>query len=188
MKQLIYTRLIISLVIGIACGMGAEATTASEAKYIIKDFPGFLSIIFFASAIFQACQFLLSKLKTNLAIWLPLSFEIILLPTTFILFYIHQYFYMITVAVLAEAIAGIFYMNRSNIITDKIKNLTNMKHFFNLKASLFAGGQLGGYFISYLLINYLKMEYIHIYLLSIIIWTPTISILLYENLILNKEK
>jgi hypothetical protein len=188
MKRLIYTRLITVLIIGISCGMGTEATTASEAKYIIKNFPGFLSIVFFASSVFGMCQFLLSKIRTKVAMWVPVVFDLIMVPLIFVLFFYQEYFYMLTITVLTEALSGIFYMNRNNTIVDRFKNITSIKNFFNLKASIFAGGQLLGYALSYIMIHYLDIDFIIVYLISIISWSPTLLILIYENIIITRNK
>ena len=184
---LVITRLSTAIFIGMSVGIGAEATTSLEAQYIIKDFPGFLSILFFTTTILSCFQFLLSKISKKLTLWVPVVFDFITLPLIVLLFLSHQYFYLILTTSICEAIGSVFYLNRKNYIIDVIKNKCDMKHFFNWMASLFAIGQLAGYLISFSLIKLELISFINLYMLAFLVWSPTLLILIFENFYLKNK-
>lgn len=183
-KNLIYTRYLISFIVGLTMAIAAESATALEAKYIIKRLPGFLSCFFIITSCLGILQFILTKVKIKYAIWIPLLIDIITVPFILILFFNNQMFIMLIFTIFTEVFTSLFYTNRKNIVSELLKSKCKLNKFYNYAMSLFSLGSVIGYLVSFYLIK-IGVSFEIIWISSLLLWfPPTTSIIVYENIVI----
>ena len=186
-NRIVLLRYITAIIIGLTVGMGAEATTAMETKYIISVVPGILSMIFLVTSLISVFQFVMTKLSFKWSLWAPVIYDLITIPIVFILFLYQQYLYMLIFQIGSEAISSTLFLNRKNKIVEYIKEHYKMDKFFNMITSLFALGNILGYILSYSLIK-LGVQFETLWICDFIVWVvPIFPILFYENSLLKEE-
>lgn len=187
-KTLVMLRYTVSFVIGVTAGIGAEAVTALETKYIIAKMPGILSTILFGSAILRSFQFLTTKMTLKQSIWVPAIFDACLLPVIMTLFLTGYYFEAIVLQIMSESISSCLFLNRKNRIVETIKHHYKMDKFFNLMASLFSIGNIVGYLSSYICLK-IGMSFETLWFAGFFVWIiPVVPTILWENKLLMMKK
>ena len=185
-KRIVRLRYTTAFIVGLTVGIGAEATTALEAEYIISVIPGILSVLFIVTSVISSLQFVMTKLSLKWSLWIPIVYDTLTLPVIFILFFYKLYLYMIVFQLASEAVSSTLFLNRKNKITECIKEHYQMDKFFNLITSLFAFGNILGYSISYILIK-VSVKFEIIWLCDILVWAiPIFPILFLENKLLKQ--
>ena len=185
-KKIVRLRYTTAFIIGLTVGIGAEATTALEAEYIISAIPGILSVLFIVTSVISSLQFAMTKLSLKWSLWIPIVYDILTLPVIFILFFYKLYLYMIVFQLASEAVSSTLFLNRKNKITECIKEHYQMDKFFNLITSLFSFGNILGYSISYAMIK-AGIAFETIWICDFVIWiVPTFPILFLENKLLKQ--
>ena len=186
MKKLQRLRLLTRVCIGLTAGMMAEPFTSMKTIYVINNWPGLLSIMFFVSSVIGCLQFTLSRLNLRKSIWFPIWFDAVIISLVSYLFFNQQYLYCIGTIILVESITSVLFVNRANRILEIIKHGNDLGKFYNMQASLFSGGMLVGYLISFLLVK-LGISYENIWFIGYMSWViPMYPILFFENKIIMK--
>ena len=100
--KLIYTRYIISFIIGIIMGTSVESFSSMINRFIIIDHTGLLSTLYLIVAVIGCLAFLTTKINIKIAIWIPIIFDILTIPVIIYLMINGLWFYALILNIFGE--------------------------------------------------------------------------------------